>query len=102
MEELKLDLKKQHSKEIDALNEQNLNEMQKMLKDFQQGQAFLKKQISGLEKELQDAALRYTHREPREEDIQTIRELNEALDRYKLKTTKYEVIQFINDKKGAA
>ena len=51
LERLEHDLRTKHKEEIDRLSEENIEEMQNMLKDFEQGQVFLKKQISGLEKE---------------------------------------------------
>ncbi|KAJ3413612.1 hypothetical protein HDV05_007756 [Chytridiales sp. JEL 0842] len=71
---------------IQKLNEEHIEEAQKMIEQFEQAQNFLKKQIQAQAKQLEEADLRYINREPREVDLQRIAELEDEIRRRKRKT----------------
>ncbi|KAI8911599.1 hypothetical protein EDD86DRAFT_120706 [Gorgonomyces haynaldii] len=61
------------------LQELHLQEIEHMLKDFDQAKNFLKKQIQKHQQEIKDAEIKYINREPRDEDVETIARLNKEL-----------------------
>ncbi|KAI9090436.1 hypothetical protein DFS34DRAFT_672258 [Phlyctochytrium arcticum] len=68
---------------ITRLNESHLSEVQTMIKEFEQAQAFLKRQIQNQKNALQEADQKYLNREPREMDTQRIADLEKDLGRGK-------------------
>ncbi|KAI9208659.1 uncharacterized protein BJ171DRAFT_489595 [Polychytrium aggregatum] len=71
--------------EIMKVNEEHVDEVKHMIREFEQAQNFLKKQIAQQAKQLQEADLRYINREPREVDLRHIAELEEEIKRRKKK-----------------
>ena len=94
MEDLRNDLTTRHSEDVSRIKEENFDDAQKMLQDFEHGQSFLRSKISDLEKQLKEAALKYIHRESRDEDVALINELQRLLDEQQEKTRQYEVSIF--------
>ncbi|KAJ3331977.1 hypothetical protein HDU76_001651 [Blyttiomyces sp. JEL0837] len=76
----------EHQTDIDRLNDDHIQAAQKMLKEFEQAQTILKKEIAKLTKQLEDADVKYQNREPREVDVQKIFDLEEDIKRRKRKT----------------
>ena len=91
IEELRDELMTRHRNEIDRISEDHFEECQKMLKDFEHGQKFLKGKIEDLEKQVKQAAVDYINRESREEDVALINELQQLLDEQHEKARQYEV-----------
>ncbi|ORY35145.1 hypothetical protein BCR33DRAFT_503794 [Rhizoclosmatium globosum] len=78
-------LLREHDAKVFNLNEEHIIEANKMIKDFEQAQDFLRKQIANQQKLLEEAALKYINRESREDDVKKIAELEEDIKRRKRK-----------------
>ncbi|RKO94808.1 hypothetical protein BDK51DRAFT_30963 [Blyttiomyces helicus] len=95
LKDLESDLLEQQKDDIDRLNEEHLEESQRMLRDFENAQAFLKKQIANHIKSIEDAEVRYINREPRAVDLQRIEELEEDIKRRKRKIAQLMVTPLV-------
>ncbi|TPX68859.1 hypothetical protein SpCBS45565_g02845 [Spizellomyces sp. 'palustris'] len=73
------DLLDQQKQEISCNNEQHIEEVQQMLREFEQAQTYLKRQIATQKNQLHEADIKYINREPREADVQRIAQLEEDL-----------------------
>ena len=91
LDEYKSQMENFHKEEMQKQSESNIREMQKMFKDFEHGQAFLKRQITSLEKKLIKADEKYENRESRQEDVDMIEELNQTIEDYKQVVQTYSV-----------
>ncbi|KNC98974.1 uncharacterized protein SPPG_05930 [Spizellomyces punctatus DAOM BR117] len=76
---LREDLLDQQKQEISRNNEQHIEEVQQMLREFEHAQTYLKKQIATQKNQLHEADIKYINREPREVDVQRIAQLEEDL-----------------------
>ncbi|TPX35759.1 hypothetical protein SmJEL517_g02001 [Synchytrium microbalum] len=83
LKDLQNDLEVRHAVRTEVVNNDHLGETQRMLKDFDMAQNFLKRQIASLEKRLQEADIKYQNREPREMDIQRISDLEVEVEKKK-------------------
>ncbi|KAI8816425.1 uncharacterized protein EV422DRAFT_608210 [Fimicolochytrium jonesii] len=83
LEILKRDLLDQAKQDLDANNATHLEEQRQMLGDFEEAQAFFKRQLAAQAKKLDDADIKYINREPRDVDLKQINELEERLDQGK-------------------
>ncbi|KAI8832474.1 hypothetical protein BJ741DRAFT_580193 [Chytriomyces cf. hyalinus JEL632] len=79
------ELIREHEANIAGLNEDHIQEAQKMITEFQHVQDFLKKQIANQLKLLEEADVKYINREPRDVDVAKIAELEEDIRRRKRK-----------------
>ncbi|KAJ3404898.1 hypothetical protein HDU80_002205 [Chytriomyces hyalinus] len=79
------ELIREHEANITGLNEDHIQEAQKMITEFQHVQDFLKKQIANQLKLLEEADVKYINREPRDVDVAKIAELEEDIRRRKRK-----------------
>ncbi|KAJ3238156.1 hypothetical protein HDU81_008303 [Chytriomyces hyalinus] len=79
------ELIREHEANITGLNEDHIQEAQKMITEFQHVQDFLKKQIANQLKLLEEADVKYVNREPRDVDVAKIAELEEDIRRRKRK-----------------
>ncbi|KAJ3025703.1 UNVERIFIED_CONTAM: hypothetical protein HDU68_006785 [Siphonaria sp. JEL0065] len=78
-------LMKEHDAKVYNLNEEHIIEANKMIKDFEKAQDFLKMQIAHQAKLLEEAALKYVNRESRDDDVAKIAELEEDIKKRKKK-----------------
>ncbi|KAI9352620.1 hypothetical protein BDR26DRAFT_849571 [Obelidium mucronatum] len=78
-------LMKEHDAKVYNLNEEHIVEANKMIRDFEQAQEFLKKQIAHQAKLLEEAAVKYINRESRDDDVAKIAELEEDIKKRKKK-----------------
>ena len=86
IQELNLEFKE----EIETLKEDNILEMKQILQDFDQSKIVFKQEISRLHQQLKEASLRYENRESREDDVDTIRDLNATVEKYRQDLIKSE------------
>ncbi|KAJ3066924.1 hypothetical protein HDU98_009837 [Podochytrium sp. JEL0797] len=69
----------EYDAKIYNLNEEHILEANKMIKDFEQAQEYLKKQIANQVTLLEEAALKYINRESRDDDLATIASLHQDI-----------------------
>jgi hypothetical protein len=88
-EQKTIDLQKNHDNNLDiqvaSLKQSQVEEMQLLLTDFDRAKAYLKQQIEIQKKLLEEAAIKYINREPRDADIKTIEELHMTIKERKAK-----------------
>ncbi|KAL7754304.1 hypothetical protein RI367_000285 [Sorochytrium milnesiophthora] len=81
LRQVQTSLESDHSRHVERIQAQHLEESRAMLTEFDQAQQYLKGQISGLTEKLKEADVRYINREPRDVDVQKIAELEEEVRR---------------------
>ena len=79
------DLEVRQAVRIEVLSNDHLSETQKMLKEFDSATHFFKKQVFQLERKIADAEVKYQNREPREQDLQKIHDLEHGVEQTKKK-----------------
>ncbi|TPX60037.1 hypothetical protein PhCBS80983_g02046 [Powellomyces hirtus] len=83
IEALKAQLQQEYKEAMDETNAQHVEEVQHMLREFDEAQTYLKRQITSQAKRLQDADTKYINREPRDVDLKQIEELEGHLEQGK-------------------
>ncbi|KAJ3344819.1 hypothetical protein HDU91_000103, partial [Kappamyces sp. JEL0680] len=73
------DVEQKTKTEKDHLKNEHIMELQMMLLEFEKAKNFLKKEIATKNQQLEDAAQKYINREPRDEDLKTIADLNNQI-----------------------
>lgn len=90
LDALRQELELDHREEIEYLKEDNILEIKQILSDFDQSKMLFKQEITKLNQELKEAAYKYENRESREDDVETIMELNATLEKYRKDLIKAE------------
>ncbi|KAJ3018051.1 hypothetical protein HKX48_003204 [Thoreauomyces humboldtii] len=86
LESLKMQLDSEHQTANNEKDARHVEEVQQMLREFDQAQAYLKRQITMQAKKylrLQEADQKYINREPRDADVKQIHELESHLEQGK-------------------
>ncbi|KAJ3206831.1 hypothetical protein HDU82_004285, partial [Entophlyctis luteolus] len=85
-------LTREHEAKVFNLNEEHIIEANKMIKEFEVAQDYLKKQIANQTKLLEEAAIKYINRESREDDVLRIAALEEDIAKRKKRAQAMMVI----------